>query len=760
MRLSQCLLVLLIFIACAQTSPAAKRPDRPNIVVLFADDLGYADVGCFGANDIATPNIDRLAAEGTRFTNFCVAQPVCTASRAALMSGCYPNRVGLSGALNHTSAVGINPAEQLLPELLKARGYATGIFGKWHLGHHPAFLPTRNGFDEFAGLPYSNDNGPLHPVVRDIPPLPWYENEAITERDPDQSQFTKRLTDRAIDFITRHRDEPFFLYVPHIMPHVPIFATKEFQGTSQRGLYGDVVQELDHHVGRFMTALRDLKLDDRTLVIFLSDNGPFLSYGEHAGSAVPFREGKLTTFEGGVRVPCAMRWPGQIPAGRVCDELITGLDLLPTLTELAGANAPKKPIDGQNLLPVVLGQPEARGREVFFYFSGTELHAVRRGHWKLHVPHEYLTVAAAPGRGGKPSNFENMKPKAIEESGIKGIASRHGYRVESLEQSLFDLLDDPGETKNVAAQHPDIVRELLALAAQARADLGDPLTQTPGTGVRPSGDVRPKLPPGVKVVSNQTYAARSTGALLLDLYLPVEKPAQPLPVVLWIHGGGWSAGAKENCPAVFLAGQGFAVASLNYRLTQVAQWPAQIDDCRDAVRWLRSNADRFGLDAHHIGAWGGSAGGHLAALLGTLDAPARETVSSRVQAVCDWYGPTDLLSMPPNVPGPDRSEERLARSNGPQLLGGVVHRRPEQARAASALHQVSTDDPPFLIMHGDRDPGVPLDQSQRLADALRTAKVTVELVVLKEAGHGGPAFQTPEVRARVRQFFQQHLALK
>ncbi len=485
MRMLRPLLSLFAIFALPTLAFSAERP--PNIVLIVADDMGYTDAGCYGAKDIRTPNLDRLAKEGTRFTSFCVAQPVCTASRAALMSGCYPNRIGLAGALNHTSTVGINANEMLLPELLKAKGYATAHYGKWHLGTRPIFFPTRNGFDEWVGLPYSNDNGPLHPTVRGIPALPLYENDKVIALDPDQSQFTKLFTERAVGFIEKNKEKPFFLYVPHVMPHVPIFASESFKGKSARGLYGDVVEEIDWSIGAILKAIDDNGLAEKTLVIFMSDNGPFLSYGSHAGSSVPLREGKLTTFEGGVRVPFLARWPGHVPAGQECAELITGLDLLPTLSSMAGADQPKAKIDGQDLSALLLGKNGAKGRDSFAYFSGSELHAVRSGKWKLHFPHNYLTVNGKTRTDGKPANFENMKPKAIEESGIYGIASRHGYRVEKLGLSLFELDTDPGETKNVADVHPGVVKQLTALGDEFRKDLGDPLTGVKGTGVREVG---------------------------------------------------------------------------------------------------------------------------------------------------------------------------------------------------------------------------------------------------------------------------------
>lgn len=463
------------------------QPQRPNIVLIVSDDQGYGDVGCFGATHLRTPHLDRMAAEGTRLTSFYVSQPVCTASRASLLTGCYANRISLFGALNHVSDVGIAADEKLLPEICKEQGYATAIYGKWHLGHRDVFSPLKHGFDAFAGIPYSNDNGPLHPIVRGIPPLPWIEGERVVETDPDQSQFTRRLTERAIQFIEAHRDRPFFLYLPHIMPHVPIFASEAFRGRSPGGLYGDVIEELDHGIGQVLATLDRLGLSERTLVIFFSDNGPFLSYGNHAGSAGPLREGKLTTFEGGVRVPCIVRWPGKVPAGRVCSELVTSLDLLPTITRLIGGRLPERPIDGQDLWPLLAGQSGASGRQTFYYYAGDELHAVRSGRWKLHLPHEYLTPAQPPGRDGKPANFENLRPESMQLSGLRGIASRHGYLIRRIELSLFDLEQDVGETLNVADQHPEVVRRLLDLAEEARAELGDSLTGRQGRGVRPCG---------------------------------------------------------------------------------------------------------------------------------------------------------------------------------------------------------------------------------------------------------------------------------
>ncbi|MGZ8940387.1 MAG: sulfatase family protein, partial [Limisphaerales bacterium] len=367
----------------------------PNVVLIYADDLGYADIGAFGATNIATPNLNRLAREGRKFTSFYVAQPVCSASRAALLTGCYPNRVGISGALGPKSKVGINKEEMTLAELVKQQRYATAIFGKWHLGHHPEFLPTRHGFDEYYGLPYSNDMWPQHPEAKagTYPDLPLIGGELTLELNPDQTQLTKDYTKRATKFIERNKERPFFLYLAHSMPHVPLYASEDFRGKSRAGLYGDVIEEIDWSVGEVMRALEEHALAENTLVIFTSDNGPWLSYGNHSGTAGELREGKGTVWEGGVRVPCIMRWPGRIPANTACDEPAMTIDLFPTIAALVGAELPEHRIDGKNIWPLIEGARGAKSPQegYFFYYNANDLLAVRSGEWKLVVPHEYRT---------------------------------------------------------------------------------------------------------------------------------------------------------------------------------------------------------------------------------------------------------------------------------------------------------------------------------------------------------------------------------
>ena len=467
---------LLTLLLLAAPAAAADRP--PNVVVITADDLGSADLGCTGATGWTTPHLDKLAADGVRFGSFYTAQPVCSASRAALLTGCYPNRLGIHGALMPTARHGLADTERTLAEVLKAKGYATACVGKWHLGHHPRFLPTRHGFDEYLGLPYSNDMWPRQPKSK-YPPLPLLDGDRV--QDPDvsadtQATLTRRYTDRATDFIARQKDRPFFLYLAHTFPHVPLFAGERFRGTSGAGLYGDVVQELDWSAGEVLAALDRHGLRDNTLVVFTSDNGPWLSYGDHAGTAGRLREGKGTVFEGGVRVPFLARWPGRIPAGTVQDQPAMSIDLLPTVAKLAGGDLPAHGVDGRDVWPLFAGVPGAKSPHpaYFFYFKVNELQAVRAGRWKLVLPHTSANLREdrPGGTGGRPA----------------------GYRPGKVPQALFDLVADPGERADVAAGNPAVVAELLAHAERARADLGDSLTNRPGSGRREPGRLPEEKP--------------------------------------------------------------------------------------------------------------------------------------------------------------------------------------------------------------------------------------------------------------------------
>jgi arylsulfatase A-like enzyme len=465
-------LLLGLLIAHSSAPTPTRADDRPNVVIIYADDLGYADIGPFGAKRYRTPNLDRMAAEGIKFTDFYVAQAVCTASRTALLTGCYPNRLGMLGALGPDAKIGIADGERTLAEVCKSRGYATAIFGKWHLGRPPQFLPTHHGFDEYFGLPYSNDMWPKHPTnPRAYPELPLIEGDRIKQEDPDQKLLTTWYTEHAVSFIDRNHDRPFFLYVPHSMPHVPLFVSDERAGKSGAGLYGDVIAEIDWSVGQILDALKRHGLDEKTLVIFASDNGPWLSYGDHAGSAGPLREGKGTSFEGGVRVPFVARWTGKVPAGAVCREPSMTIDLLPTIASLIGAASPERPIDGIDITPLLMGKEGAKSpHEAYYIYWDNGLEAVRSGRWKLHFPHEYRSMEGqAPGSGGRPGSYVQKK----------------------IGKALFDLEADIGERRDVSADHPEVLARLEALAEKAREDLGDSLTGVKGRGVRQPGRVGP-----------------------------------------------------------------------------------------------------------------------------------------------------------------------------------------------------------------------------------------------------------------------------
>lgn len=470
--------------------PPNKAGQLPNIVLIVTDDQGYADVGVFGAKGFTTPNLDRMARDGRKFTNFHVSQPVCSASRTSILTGCYANRLGIHGALGPNARHGIADSEVTLAQLLKQRGYATGMAGKWHLGHLPQFLPTHHGFDEYLGLPYSNDMWPLHPEAKpgSYPPLPLIEGDRVIKESlghADQEQLTTQYTVRAVSFIDRNRDRPFFFYLAHTMPHVPLHVSSKFKGKSVQGLYGDAIEEIDWSVGEVLKALERNRLTQNTLVIFTSDNGPWLSYGSHAGSAGPLREGKGTCWEGGTRVPCIMRWPGKIPSNTRSDQMVMTIDLFPTIAKLVAATLPIHKIDGLDVWPILSGRRGSRNpHDAYdFYYAQGELQSVVSGdgRWKLQLPHTYVTLnGRAGGRDGIPAKYDQR-------------------RIEQPE--LYDLNTEIGEMTDVATKQPDILKRLLGATERAREDLGDSLTKRVGKGVREPG----------RVSATSARRARSTG---------------------------------------------------------------------------------------------------------------------------------------------------------------------------------------------------------------------------------------------------------
>ncbi len=475
-------LAFVVGVAGCSLPGSTDRPDRgatPNVVIILTDDQGYADVGVFGATGFDTPNLDQLAADGMMLTDFYVASSGCSPSRAALLTGAYPLGVGLPHVLFPFAQVGLHPDEVTMAEMLSEKGYATAAVGKWHLGDHPRFLPTSHGFDSYFGLPYSNDmspdpkNNPRESAARH-PPLPLLRDTTVVEREPDQSTLVGRYTEEAVRFIERNASAPFFLYLAHSMPHVPIYASPDFSNRSATP-YGDVIEEIDWSVGEVLDALERSGVSDNTFVVFTSDNGPWLIFGDHAGSAAPLREGKDTAFEGGQRVPAIVRFPGRVPAGSVSSEMVLSMDILPTVAQLTASTAlDTRMIDGRDVWPILSGVAGARSpHEAFFYYRGRDLQAVRSGRWKLHVPHWYQSID-----GGVVAN-----------GGAVGSFMRRDIGL-----ALFDLEADVGETTDLAGTHPGVVDSLLEYVEWARDDIGDALTDRTGRNARQPGRVEPWNP--------------------------------------------------------------------------------------------------------------------------------------------------------------------------------------------------------------------------------------------------------------------------
>ena len=427
---------------------AQSAPQPPNFVIIFLDDSGWADFRPFGQTLYPTPNVEKLAQGGCRFNHFCVPQAVCSASRSALMTGCYPGRTKMVGA-HPPRARGLDPKFATLAEVLKPRGYKTAVFGKWHLGDQPDTRPPARGFDESCGLMYSNDMWKFHPETRgfDKWPLQFWDNGKITIEDvtpADQKSLSTWYTEHAVSFIARHKQQPFFLYVPHSMPHVPIFCSSKFEGKSGQGLYADVMMELDWSVGEIMQALETAGVADNTVVLFTSDNGPWISYGNHAGKT-PYREAKGTGFDGGIRSACIVRYPRAIAPGSASERMFCSIDILPTFAHLAGAELPQYPLDGKNVWNLITGEADAANPHDFYAFStGDTFEGVISGdgRWKLHLSHAYRTLVK-PGNDGKPGDYANKR----------------------IALALFDVADDPLETTNVLEKYPEVAVKMQAFAA-------------------------------------------------------------------------------------------------------------------------------------------------------------------------------------------------------------------------------------------------------------------------------------------------------
>ena len=463
------LLLLSFFIIMA----CHKNQTKPNVIIICTDDQGYQDVGCFGSPDIKTPNLDEMANKGLKLTDFYAAQAVCSASRAGLLTGCYPNRVGIHNALMPKSKKGLSLKETTIAEMLKTNGYTTALFGKWHLGDNPKFMPNKQGFDEYFGILYSNDMWPFHPqqkTIYNFSSLYLYENENVIDTLTNQSLLTTQITQRSVNFINKNANNSFFLYVAHPQPHVPLFVSDKFKGKSKRGLYGDVIMEIDWSVGEILKALKKNNIDENTLVIFTSDNGPWLSYGEHAGSAYPLREGKGTALEGGQREPCIIYYPDKIKRKGEINIPIMNIDLLPTIAEVTRSKLPDLEIDGKSVWDILTGVSSQSPHEAYyFYYRVNELHAVRYKKWKMYFPHTYRTLNGREGgKNGYPVPYEYNTMEKIE---------------------LYDLSKDIGETNDIADKHPQIVEKIKLLSDQMRDRLGDSLNNIKGKENREAGQL-------------------------------------------------------------------------------------------------------------------------------------------------------------------------------------------------------------------------------------------------------------------------------
>ncbi|MEZ6089902.1 MAG: alpha/beta fold hydrolase [Pirellulaceae bacterium] len=704
-RISKWVAVSLAFATMLLGANPFVHAAKPNIVFILVDDQGYYDLGCYGATEVKTPRIDAMANEGTRFMDYYAAAPICSPSRAGLLTGCYPRRVG-----NHIwvhradSSSGVHPDELTIAELLKQNGYATACIGKWHLGFHAPLLPRNQGFDHYFGLLHNLD--PVEVVYFGNEGVPLMRNGAVVKRPADPAELTRLYTDEAIHFIEQHQDEPFFVYLPHTMLHTPLGVSDEYKGSSQWGEYGDAIQELDHHVGRIFDTLERLGIHDNTIVIYASDNGR--GPGRTPEQKIIGR--KLSTYEGGLRVPAIAWGPGAgLRSDAVSSEVVRAMDWYPTLATLAGIKVPEGVvIDGRDISPLLKGEtkvvpppgsakslnasvpnrrrwePAGEWRSIvtrneyndafFYHGSQGELAAVRWTNWKLHL---------------NPS------------------------------LTLYDLATDLGESTPV--RNGEVTRKLRGMAVMFQEEMR--------LDARPAGeadalraDGRTEIPPGIltrlDAKLDVTYARYGDRTLEMDLYRPRDAWGT-LPAVICIHGGGWTRGNRQGFSrlAQGLAARGFVTATISYRLSGEAPFPAAIQDCKAAVRFLRAHAEEYGIDPQRMGAIGHSAGGHLAALLATSNGIAElegdgghAEQSSTIQAAVPMGAQTHLLSERNATVSASEDRGGIWR----RFLGGSQAEKHDTYQLASPLTHLDKNDPPCWFITGQ------LDDASTHADTFRT----------------------------------------
>ncbi|MDV6030523.1 MAG: sulfatase-like hydrolase/transferase [Phycisphaera sp. RhM] len=698
---------------------------RPNLVFILVDDQGYYDLGCYGATEVKTPRIDAMAAEGTRLTDYYAAAPICSPSRAGLLTGCYPRRVG-----NHIwvhradSRSGIHPDELTIAELLKQHGYATACIGKWHLGFHEPFLPHNQGFDHYFGLLHNLD--PVEIVYfEDQGGVPLIRNGKVVKRPADPAELTKRYTDEAIEFIEKNKQGPFFLYLPHTMLHNPLGVSESFQGSSDWGEYGDAIEELDHNVGRLFDTLKRLGIDDNTVVVYASDNGR----GPGRTPTQKLRGRKLSTYEAGIRVPAIAWGPGLgLQTGAESSTVVRAMDWYPTLATLAGIRVPAdRVIDGRDISPLLKGET----RIVPLPGMKKSLNAAVPLRRRWDPPGEWA-----------PLINRNEYSDAFFYHGSQGALAAVRWRNWKLTLNpslqLYDLTDDPAESQPV--RNGEIIRKLRGMAILFQEEMR--------LDARPAGEVdkvradgRTEIPRAVldrlDAKLDVTYARYGDRTLEMDIYRP-KGDWGALPAVVCIHGGGWANGNRTSHRKIAqaLAARGYVAATISYRLSGEAPFPAAIHDCKAAVRFLRAHAKAYGIDPAKIGAIGLSAGGHLTALLATsagneaLEGQGgNPTFSSAIQAAVPMGAQTDLLSQRTREISATADRGTIWR----QFFDGAAEDQPETYRLASPLQHLDKTDPPCWFITGETDdPSTHADEFRKRMGEL---DIPSRLTVIKDAPH-------------------------
>lgn len=746
-------ILTIALLAFAISLQAKDESARPNIVFIFVDDQGYYDLGCYGATEIKTPRIDAMAKEGTRFTDYYAAAPICSPSRAGLLTGCYPRRVG-----NHIwvhradSQTGIHPDELTIAELFKDNGYTTACIGKWHLGFHEEFLPKNQGFDHYFGLLHNLD--PVEIVYfEDQGGVPLMRNDEVIKRPADPAELTRIYTDEAIRFMesatAKNREQgtrnPFFLYLPHTMLHNPLGVGEEFKGTSEWGEYGDAIQELDHNVGRIFDTLEQLKINDNTIVVYASDNGR----GPGRTPEQKIRGRKLSTYEGGIRVPAIAWGPGVgLQQGARSAAVVRAMDWYPTLATFAGIEVPKgRIIDGRDISPLLKGESKFVPAPGLKNSLNATVPLRRRwdpaGEWAPIVKrHEYNDAFFYHG----------------SEGALSAVRWRNWKLNLNPSPELYDLVKDPGESKLV--RNRDILRKLRGMAIMFQEEMM--LDARPVGLTSRRADGRTEIPQATQdrlnAKKNVTYARYGDRTLEMDIYRPKGEWGQ-LPAIVCIHGGGWAKGSRINhgVPAQALAARGYVAATISYRLSGEAQFPAQIQDCKAAVRYLRANAENYGIDSENIGALGLSAGGHLTALLATANGVkelegngGNADFSSTIQAAVPMGAQTDFLS--------ERTREiSKTKEIWQQFLGGSFAQQPETYRQASPLHHLDKNDPPVWFITGETDD--PSTHADAFRKRMRQLGIPTDLTVIPGAPHPflGKQVWFDQTIETADQFFTKHL---